>query len=150
MKRAVLGGTFDIIHKGHAALLKKAYSVADEVWIGVTSDAYVKKHKSKYKIRPARERVSNLRKFLRQSGVLSRTKIILIDSNEASPAANEKSFDYLVCSRKTRKGAVEINNFRKKRGLKQLKIIAIPLVYFKREPISSTALREEILAQRIS
>ena len=38
-----MGGTFDIIHKGHMALLDKAFSISSKVIIGLTSDSFVKK-----------------------------------------------------------------------------------------------------------
>ena len=38
-----MGGTFDIIHKGHMALLEKAFSISSKVIIGLTSDSFVKK-----------------------------------------------------------------------------------------------------------
>ena len=33
-----LGGTFDIIHKGHVALLTKAFSISTHTIIGLTGD----------------------------------------------------------------------------------------------------------------
>ena len=33
-----LGGTFDIIHAGHMALLDKGFSISKKVIIGLTSD----------------------------------------------------------------------------------------------------------------
>ena len=33
-----LGGTFDIIHKGHLALLSKAFSISSHAIIGLTGD----------------------------------------------------------------------------------------------------------------
>ena len=33
-----LGGTFDILHKGHLALLQKGFSISSKVIIGLTSD----------------------------------------------------------------------------------------------------------------
>ena len=33
-----LGGTFDIIHVGHMALLDKGFSISKKVIIGLTSD----------------------------------------------------------------------------------------------------------------
>jgi len=33
-----MGGTFDIIHKGHMALLSKAFSISSNVIIGLVSD----------------------------------------------------------------------------------------------------------------
>jgi len=42
-----MGGTFDIIHSGHMALLNKAFSISTKVIIGVTSDQLaVKKGKN--------------------------------------------------------------------------------------------------------
>ena len=43
MLRVVVGGTFEYMHKGHMALLKKAFDIGDFVYIGLTSDSYVKK-----------------------------------------------------------------------------------------------------------
>ena len=33
-----MGGTFDIVHKGHMALLSKAFSISSNVIIGLVSD----------------------------------------------------------------------------------------------------------------
>jgi len=33
-----MGGTFDIIHNGHLALLEKAFTISDDVIIGLTGD----------------------------------------------------------------------------------------------------------------
>ena len=37
------GGTFDIIHKGHIELLKKAFEISSNVIIGLTSDELAEK-----------------------------------------------------------------------------------------------------------
>ena len=38
-----LGGTFDIIHAGHLALLDKGFSISKKVIIGLTSDELAEK-----------------------------------------------------------------------------------------------------------
>jgi pantetheine-phosphate adenylyltransferase len=38
-----MGGTFDIIHKGHITLLEKAFSISTNVIIGLTSDELAEK-----------------------------------------------------------------------------------------------------------
>ncbi len=37
-----LGGTFDLLHKGHVSLLEKAFKVSKFVSIGITSDKFCK------------------------------------------------------------------------------------------------------------
>jgi pantetheine-phosphate adenylyltransferase len=40
--QVALGGTFDIIHRGHLELLKESFKVGHFVVIGVTSDEFVR------------------------------------------------------------------------------------------------------------
>ena len=35
-----IGGTFNVLHKGHRALLDKALEIGDEVVVGLTSDRF--------------------------------------------------------------------------------------------------------------
>ena len=42
-----MGGTFDIIHKGHLTLLSKAFSISSKVIIGLTSDELAEKRGKK-------------------------------------------------------------------------------------------------------
>ena len=43
-----LGGTFDIIHAGHIALLEKGFSISKKVIIGLTSDELAEKKGKNY------------------------------------------------------------------------------------------------------
>jgi len=38
-----MGGTFDVVHSGHIALLDKAFSISSKVIIGLSSDQLAKK-----------------------------------------------------------------------------------------------------------
>ena len=42
-----MGGTFDIIHRGHLTLLAKAFSISSNVIIGLTSDELAEKRGKK-------------------------------------------------------------------------------------------------------
>ena len=43
-----MGGTFDIIHRGHLTLLTNAFEISDKVIIGLTSDEFVQKKANPY------------------------------------------------------------------------------------------------------
>ena len=38
--RIAVGGTFDILHKGHEKLINETFELADEVFIGLTSNKF--------------------------------------------------------------------------------------------------------------
>lgn len=40
MKKVSVSGTFNRFHKGHRALIDKAFEVGDEIYIGITSDEF--------------------------------------------------------------------------------------------------------------
>jgi glycerol-3-phosphate cytidylyltransferase len=47
MKTVITYGTFDILHAGHIALLARARSLGDRLFVGLSTDAFnSRKHKS--------------------------------------------------------------------------------------------------------
>ena len=61
--RVVLGGTFDILHKGHEALLRAAFEGRPEqVLIGLTTDRFARE--SRTRVNPYGVRERNLKRFL--------------------------------------------------------------------------------------
>ena len=142
-----LGGTFDLFHKGHAALLKKAFQIAGPdgfVFIGITSDILAKR---KGDMHSFLERKQAIEQFLSKEDLKERY-IIQILHDQYGPSI-EGEFDAIVVSQDTKRTAEEINKKRQQTGKKPLQIIDIPFILAKdKQPISSTRIRrKEINAQ---
>ena len=64
-----LGGTFDIIHVGHIALLEKGFSISKKVIIGLTSDEFASRNgkdlENKFEIRHSKLKSLIQEKFLK-------------------------------------------------------------------------------------
>ncbi|MEM3513533.1 MAG: pantetheine-phosphate adenylyltransferase, partial [Thermoplasmata archaeon] len=113
-----VGGTFDLFHKGHEALLKKAFEVGDKVLIGLTSDKFAsnKGGVNSYEIRK-----KTLIEFAEKFG--KPYEILML--NDAYGITLKKGLDALVVSSETVQRAVEINRKRVKKGLRKLKIVVV-------------------------
>jgi len=133
-----MGGTFDMFHSGHRALLMKAFAVGNRVLIGLCSDDLVKTLRKPHRIAPYVKRLEELKNFLKQNGFLERAEIIPL--NDAyGIALSEKRIDAIVVSEKTEPRAHEINEKRKSLGLPPLQIITVRMVLSEDHyPISST------------
>lgn len=119
--RVAVGGTFNVIHKGHELLFETAFSIGDSVEVGLTSDEFARRM-GKADIVPFYQRKANLAKFLERYG--KPFTIIMIDSAEGTAASSE-SLDAIVVSPETRARAERINELRKMKGLKPLKVVCI-------------------------
>jgi len=137
MKKVVLGGTFEIIHKGHEALLKKAFQLG-EVVLGLTSDNFAQRLK-KRKVLSFNKRKKNLKIFIRGK-FKKRAKIIKIE-NIFGPTLKE-DFNFIVVSKETLRNALKINREREKKGKKPIKIVKIKMVLSEDgKPISSRRIK---------
>jgi pantetheine-phosphate adenylyltransferase len=136
-QKIAVGGTFDKLHEGHQRLLSKAFELSDRVLIGVTSDEFAR---TKGKIEPCNQRMSNLKKKLEKYG--DKYSVSRLDDSYG-PAIVEKDIEALVVSEETEPTAQEINKIRKKKGMKPLDIITIGMVLAEDgKPISSTRIRK--------
>lgn len=136
-----VGGTFDEFHKGHIALLAKAFEVGDRVLIGLSSDEFAKKLKKPHMIADYEHRLKDLKEFLEQRGLAQRAQVIRLD-NVYGPTLSEGSTEALIVSRETEPTSAEINEKRRKRGLPQLEIVVIDMVPSQNHaPVSTTRIR---------
>jgi len=133
--KVCLGGTFNVIHAGHLALLSRAFSEGDELHVGLTSDNMAA-GKRNVPVQDYDTRLKNLTEALSKLCKGKRFWIFQID-DELGPAARE-DFDVIVVSEETLKGAERINKMRLADGLKPLNVVIIDMVLVQGEPISST------------
>lgn len=118
-----LGGTFNILHKGHRALLDKAFEQGDEVVVGLTSDAMARRRKQT--VVPLGQRRTALESYLRTKG--ANWSVVIIDSPQAS-LERSTEIGALVVSPETRKGGEAINQVRVSHGLVPLHLVVVPHV----------------------
>ena len=138
-KKVVLGGTFDLIHGGHKALLKRAFSLG-RVTIGLTSDFMAERTKGR-NVRGFRQRKKELETFIRKEFKV-RPKIVKIE-DKFGPTL-EEDFGYIVVSPGTYPTAVLINKRRRERKKKPIKIVKVKFVLGKdKKPISAAKILKE-------
>ena len=136
-----MGGTFDVLHRGHRKLLKQAFQVGRTVMIGITTDQFARSLHKPHKFDPYAKRKGDLEKLLKRWGLLSRARIVPLN-DRFGPTATDSGIQTLVVSRRTIKTAYAINAKRKSNGLKPLIIDPIDLIMAEdKRPISSTRIR---------
>ncbi|MCD6444204.1 phosphopantetheine adenylyltransferase [Candidatus Bathyarchaeota archaeon] len=140
-KLVAVGGTFDVIHKGHRRLLEKAFEIGERVVIGLTTDTFVDEMEKPHRVRPYSERLRMLEKFLEEMGVSCRARVEPLN-DPYGPASTDPDIEAIVVSDETYPRAIEINRIREIRGLKPLKVVRIPMVMAENgKPISTTRIR---------
>jgi len=141
-KNVVLGGTFDRLHKGHRAFLRRAFKMGEKVVIGLTSDRFARSLKKLGRIiLPFPERKKELENFLEKNNLLRRSRIFKID-DIFGPTLREPEIEAIVVTCETINGARLINKERIKKGLPPLKIIEARFVLSEdSRHISSTKIR---------
>jgi pantetheine-phosphate adenylyltransferase len=133
--KIVVGGTFDGLHKGHESLLSAAFDNGRSVVIGLTSDAFADRFRTR-KVRPYAERRAVLEALAARFG---KPHSIVEISDSYGVATIDPEIDCIVVSEETLLRAEEINTIRFKKKLPKLTIIVVPLVLDKKgQPLSST------------
>jgi len=124
-----MGGTFDIIHKGHMALLCEAFSISSDVIIGLTSDEFATKN-GKQLIHNYSTRLETLMSTIQKNFVNLSFKISKLD-NDFGPAVLEKNVQALVVSDETSDKGEILNKMRADKNLPSVEIVIVPLVLAK-------------------
>jgi len=123
--RVCLGGTFDLLHVGHEALLARAFALGDEeVIIGITSQRMAKRTRKAVNALATRRR--NLEAYLKRKRWLGRARIAVLE-DLAGPAALEGDIDAIVVSAERADAAHEINRERERRGHRAMEVVLVPM-----------------------
>jgi pantetheine-phosphate adenylyltransferase len=139
--KVAVGGTFDELHRGHEALICKAFEIGEEVMIGLSSDAFVSKMGKPHKTASYRERLEELQTFLKDNDFVRRAEIVPLDDPYGRTIPGD-GLEALVVSEETEKTAEKINEKRKQKGLVPLGIVMVRMVQAENStPISTTRIR---------
>ena len=127
-RHAVLGGTFDRFHAGHAALLDRAFRVGTRVSIGVTTDAYLAEHSKPLagRIRPYAARRRAVVAWVRRHHPGRAVRVAALE-NPFGRSVDE-GIDVLVVSADTVQGGGAVNVERRRLGRRPVRIEVVPLV----------------------
>jgi pantetheine-phosphate adenylyltransferase len=145
-KKVCFGGTFDIpIHKGHEAVIDKAFKAGEFCLIGLTSNRYAcSLRKLDFTIiRPYGERKENLTKYLDSRGYSGRYEVQELDDFcDKRLLEEETDVGAIVVSKERAWIAEKINELRGENGYKPFDIVRVPIVLAEdREKISSGRIR---------
>jgi pantetheine-phosphate adenylyltransferase len=120
-----MGGTFDVIHKGHLTLLSKAFEISDKVIIGLTSDEFAEKKgkipNNNYGIRLENLILSLSKEFPRASFQINKL------DDDFGPAVLERDVEALVVSNETSNQGSILNKLRESKKLPLVQIITVPM-----------------------
>jgi len=121
--KAAVAGTFNVLHDGHKALIDRAFSISDDVYIGITSDAMAIANRSR--INPIYLRRKALEEYLLTKK--SKWKIFQIE-DMYGPAEIMNSVDTLVVSEDTFENGKKVNEHRVRTGMKPLELSIVSMV----------------------
>jgi len=135
-----MGGTFDVIHNGHMALLKKSFSISSKVIIGLSSDQLAIK-RGKSLDNDYSKRLSSLESAIEKNFPNSSYEISKLE-NDFGPAVVEGSVKALVVSEETSVKGLHLNELRAERNLSPVEIVVVPMILAEDgKAISSTRIK---------
>jgi pantetheine-phosphate adenylyltransferase len=121
----VLGGTFDHFHKGHEALLTKAFEVGKKITIGIATEEIYKNKFLLETIELFEVRKKSVEKFIKKHLPNGCNTNIISFSEFTGGVDKIKEIDAIVVSRETYPNAIKINELRIKNKLRPMMIVII-------------------------
>ena len=120
-----MGGTFDIIHKGHLTLLSNAFDISNKVIIGLTSDELAAK-RGKITTNKYTQRLENLTSVISKKFPNASFEISKLE-NDFGPAVLEKDVKALIVSDETSAQGDILNQLRTEKKIPPVEIVVVPM-----------------------
>ena len=114
----VLGGTFDHFHKGHEALLTKAFEIGRKVTIGIATEEIYKNKFLSETIQSFELRKRSVEKYVKNGNYIPFSEF-------TGGTDSMRNINTIVVSRETYQNAMRINELRVKNKLQPLMIVII-------------------------
>ena len=122
--KVVVGGTFNVLHKGHRAVLTTAFMLGKSVGIGLSSDEFA----NRFRATPTGKYEDRKKKLIEFVEKFDKEYEILGINDSYGIATTVPDIDCIVVSEETLLRAEEINAIRFKKGLNKLTIVVVPLM----------------------
>jgi len=139
--KVCIGGTFNLIHKGHKLLIDKAFTIAGKkglVFIGLSKGKLLDEKKN---AKSWNKREGNLKKYIEEKKYKS--DFVIKALYDIYGPTTKEDFDVIVVSKETKKNARIINEKRISINKKPMKVVVIPYINAEDgKPISSTRIKE--------
>ena len=123
------GGTFDIIHDGHIALLSESFAISKKVIIGLTGDELASK-KKKNVLNDYSKRLESLVGLIEKKFPGTEYQISKLE-NDFGPAVLEGDVQALVVSDETAPQGDVLNKLRSEKNFPPVEVIVVPMVLAK-------------------
>lgn len=140
--QALLGGTFDHLHKGHTHFISEAMQKSQHVTIGISTVSMYQEKPLAETIQSYEEREQGVRKYLEKNHWQDKTTIIPITDMYGN-SLEEEGLEALFVVPSGAGNAGRINAERRKKGFPEMQIIVVDEIEAEDgEPISSRRIRK--------
>lgn len=135
-------GTFDHLHAGHRAFLRKAFDISKKVAIGITSDEFTKLKQYPHLVESFEIRKKHVASFLKKNKLFGRATLFELNDIYGPTVEKDAKIEAILVTEKTQKGARQINMRRIALGLRPLSIVQTEFIKKKGEIVSSSSKRQ--------
>ncbi|MDR0523654.1 MAG: inosine/xanthosine triphosphatase [Candidatus Methanoplasma sp.] len=122
MTRSVVAGTFNALHAGHEALIRRAFEEGDEVLVGITSDAAAARAG-----RPSVPLYLRRRELERLLSGMGKPWSVAVIDDMFGPRPLMDPAEVLVVSSETAANAALVNGERAGRGVPPMRVVEVPM-----------------------